>query len=195
MRNQPSAERPGSRSPSVFEVGARCCAILPRLIDGPPLLTLAHHFAVDDVERVGRRLQQFAGDFERFLAHIERRDMRRRRRHHRGARSVRADAEGDAVGLAVDHAALLVIDAERVGGNLRHHGLEALAERGAAGHDFDRAGRVDRNFTPSAGPSPLFSMNMATPMPTSSPAALRRFTSALSFSQSIAANCLSSSPM
>ena len=49
-------------------------------------------------------------------------------------------------------------------------------------------------FTPSVGPSPLFSTNMAMPMPTSSPAALRVFTSALSLSQSILANSLSNSP-
>ena len=119
---------------------------MPRLIEGPAPAILAHDFAVDDVERVGRGLQQFGGGFERLLAHVQRRDMRRRRRHHRGARGVRADAEGDAVGLAVDHAAVLVIDAERVGGDLRHDGLEALAERGAAGDDFDHAGRVDGNF-------------------------------------------------
>ncbi len=35
-------------------------------------------------------------------------------------------------------------------------------------------------LTPSVGPSPLFSTNIATPMPTSSPAAWRLFTSALS---------------
>ena len=52
---------------------------------------------------------------------------------------------GDAVGLAVDDAALPVIDAERVGGNLRHHGLKALAERGAAGDDLDHAGGIDGN--------------------------------------------------
>ena len=39
-----------------------------------------------------------------------------------------ADAERNPVGLAVDDAAAPVIDAERVGGNLRHHGLKALAE-------------------------------------------------------------------
>ena len=59
---------------------------------------------------------------------------------------MRADAIGDAVGLAVDHAAMLVIDAERIGGDLRHHGLETLAERGAAGDDLDHARCVDGNF-------------------------------------------------
>ena len=70
--------------------------------------------------------------------------MRRRCRHHGRARGMRADAERDAVGLPVNHAAAPVIDAERVGGDLRHDGLKALAERGAAGDDLDHARRIDR---------------------------------------------------
>ena len=58
---------------------------------------------------------------------------------------MRTDAEGDAVGLAVDDAALAVIDAERVGGDLRHHRLKTLADRGAAGDDLDQARGVDGN--------------------------------------------------
>ena len=50
---------------------------------------------------------------------------------------MRPDAEGDAVGLAVDDAAAPVIDAEHVGGDLRHHRFEALADRRAAGDDLD----------------------------------------------------------
>ena len=59
---------------------------------------------------------------------------------------MRADTERDAVGLAVDHAAAPVIDAERVGGDLRHHGFKALADRSAAGENLDRARGVDGDF-------------------------------------------------
>ncbi len=58
---------------------------------------------------------------------------------------MRADAERDAIGLAVNDAAAPVIDAERVGGNLRHHRLKPLPERRAAGDDIDHAGRIDGN--------------------------------------------------
>src|ERR1700722_19710626 len=69
--------------------------------------------------------------------------MGRRRRHHGGARGMRANAESDAVGLAVDNAAALIIDTERIGGDLRHDGLKALAERGAASDDLNHPGLVD----------------------------------------------------
>jgi len=58
---------------------------------------------------------------------------------------MRADAEWNAVGLTVNDAAAPVVDAKRVGGNLRHHRLESLAKRGAAGQDLDHAGGIDRD--------------------------------------------------
>ena len=58
---------------------------------------------------------------------------------------MRADAVFDPVGAALDHAHPAVIDAERVGADLRDDGLEALAERRAAGDDLDRAGGLDRD--------------------------------------------------
>jgi hypothetical protein len=90
-------------------------------------------------------LQEFGRHRERFAPHIEGRDMGCRRGHHGGARGMGADAERNAVGLAMNDAAAPVVDAKRVGGNLRHHGLESLAERGAPGQDLDRAGGIDRN--------------------------------------------------
>ena len=56
---------------------------------------------------------------------------------------MRSDAVGDAVGLAVGDAHAAVVDPQHLGANLCHHGLEALAERGAAGDELDRAGGVD----------------------------------------------------
>ena len=54
-----------------------------------------------------------------------------------------------------------VIDAERIGADLRHRGLEALPDRGAAGDQLDRARRIDRRCCAlSDGPSPLFSTKM-----------------------------------
>ena len=49
---------------------------------------------------------------------------------------------------------LPVVDAERVGADLRHHGLEALAERGAAGDHLDHAGGVDLDAHAVGGPEP-----------------------------------------
>jgi hypothetical protein len=56
---------------------------------------------------------------------------------------MRADAVGDAVGLAVGHAHASVVEPQGLGANLRHHGLEALAERCAAGDELDHPRRVD----------------------------------------------------
>src|SRR5262249_32865059 len=69
--------------------------------------------------------------------------MRRVAGHHRSARSMRADAVLDAVGLSRDDAHPPVIDTERLSAYLRHRGDKALTDSGAAGHQFDRAGRVD----------------------------------------------------
>ena len=100
---------------------------------------------MDNVERLNRRLHQLGGDVQRFLTDLERRNPRRRRRHHRGARGVRADAMLDAVGLAVNDAHLLHVGAEHFGSDLSHHGLEALPDRRAAGDDLDLARGVDLN--------------------------------------------------
>ena len=79
------------------------------------------------------------------------------------------DAERDAVGLAVDDAHAPVIDAERVGADLRHHRLEALPDRGppVTTSTAPEVSTVIR--TPSDGPSPLFSTKIASPAPTHSP--------------------------
>ncbi len=108
---------------------------------GRPIL--AHHLAVDDVERVGRRLHQLGRHLDRLGAQLQRGVVGGRRRHHGGARGMRADAELDAVGLAVGDAHAPVVDAQHLGADLRHHGLEALAERGAAGDELDHARGVD----------------------------------------------------
>src|SRR4051794_27449597 len=63
-----------------------------------------------------------------------------------GTGRVGADAVFDEVGLTVDDADTLVIDAERLGGNLRHGGLKALAERSTTGNQFYGAAAVDENL-------------------------------------------------
>jgi hypothetical protein len=61
------------------------------------------------------------------------------RRHDGRARGVRTDSVSDAIGLAVSDAHAAVVDAQSLGAYLRHHGLEALAERGTAGDELDHA--------------------------------------------------------
>jgi hypothetical protein len=58
---------------------------------------------------------------------------------------VRADAETNALGLPMHDAHTAVVDAERLGTDLRHRGLEALTDRGAAGHHFHVAPLVHRD--------------------------------------------------
>ena len=134
----------------------------------------AHDLAVDDVERAGRGLHQLGGRAERRLAQLHRRHAGRLAAHHRDARGKGAHAFVDAVGLAVHDLDAGVVDAERLGGDLRDHGFHALADRGDAGDDFDGAARgLTSMRTLSNGPSPLFSTNIAKPAPTISPAARR----------------------
>ena len=106
-------------------------------------------------------------------AQLHRRQPRRLAAHDGDARGERAHAARDAVGLAVHDTDAGVVDAERIGADLRDHRLDALADRGDAGDDLDARRRVSTSMrTVSNGPSPLFSTNMATPAPTFSP--LRR---------------------
>src|SRR4051812_32188231 len=56
---------------------------------------------------------------------------------------MRADAIGDAISLTVGDTYAPVVDSQHLGADLRHHGLEALAERRAAGDELDRARGVD----------------------------------------------------
>src|SRR5258706_12210706 len=112
--------------------GAQAAGLLMRDLakrdGGPRFLSAPHDNAVDDVEGARGCLQQLGSERRHFGAQIERAVMSRASRHHRGARGVRADAIGDAVGLAVDHRNAAIVDAERVGADLRHHGLEALPQ-------------------------------------------------------------------
>ena len=57
-------------------------------------------------------------------------------------------AEFDAIGSPVNDTDLAIIDAERLGTNLSHDGLEALADGCAAGDDLDVAGDVDVDLGP-----------------------------------------------
>jgi hypothetical protein len=50
---------------------------------------------------------------------------------------------GDPIGLAMGHAHAPVVDAQSLGANLRHHGLEALPERSAAGDELHHTRAID----------------------------------------------------
>src|SRR6185437_16300431 len=103
-----------------------------------------------DVELVCRGLHQLGRGFQRRMAQLPRRHARGLAAHHGDTRGEGAHAAGDAVGLAVHDVDGLVGGAERLGTDLRHHGLDALADRGVAGDDLDAvlfdldADRVER---------------------------------------------------
>src|SRR6516162_11347628 len=61
---------------------------------------------------------------------------------------MRADPVLDPVGMPVHDPHPAIIDAQRIGSDLRHHGLKALSDRRAAGHDFDSTLMVDRDRDP-----------------------------------------------
>ena len=93
--------------------------------------------------------------------------------HDRDTGGERSHSAGDPVRLPMGNTDFPVIDPERVGADLRHHGLHALADRSGAGDDLDRAVAVHRDAhcrTARARSSPR---TCATPAPTFSPAARR----------------------
>ena len=72
-----------------------------------------------------------------------RRDVQRAAGGDRLAAGIGAVAERGGGGVAGDHLHALGRDAEGLGGELRQHGVGALALVGGAGRDHDRAGRPD----------------------------------------------------
>ena len=128
--NQPSAESPAACSRRV-RAGRERTRDRAKADRGARRRVSTHHPPSIDVKRGGRRLQQFGGGLDRLVAQRGRREPRRLAGHDGDARGERADAALDAVGLAVDDAHLPVIDAERIGADLREHGLDALADRRA----------------------------------------------------------------
>jgi len=64
------------------------------------------------------------------------------------------DAVGDAVGLPVNDPHAAVIDAQRVGADLRHRGRKTLPDIGAAGHQFHGSRRIDADACTVGGAQP-----------------------------------------
>ncbi len=71
-------------------------------------------------------------------------------------RGVRPDPLRDAIGLTMHHANIAVIDAQSFGANLRHRGLEALAQRRTAGDELDLAGGIDACLCAVGGTASTF---------------------------------------
>ena len=76
------------------------------------------------------------------------REARRLAGHDGHARGEGPHAIGDLVGLAVHDPDAPIVDAQRIGANLRDHGLDALPDRGRAGDDLDSARCIDRDPHP-----------------------------------------------
>src|SRR5271166_1814919 len=67
-----------------------------------------------------------------------------------------ADAVRDAVSLAVNDTNFFVVHTDGVRTDLRHHRLKALADRRAAGNEFDCAIGVDAGARPISGTAAAF---------------------------------------
>ncbi len=170
-RNQPSAVRPGSRSPSTGESGARWRAMSPSAIDGPSGRSRWTYDTVGDVELF--RLPPAAAqppspapwrESSAPLHGSRRRSSPRRARHARRCR------------IGCGRSAR----ARRAPGGSRRR---AYRRRSAPSQSRTLARRDEPPVTsstapvvsmvmrvPSIGPSPPFSTNTAIPAPTSSPA-------------------------
>ena len=57
-----------------------------------------------------------------------------------------ADSVIDPVRLTMNNANTAIVSPKVFGGNLRHRGFKTLADRGAAGNDFNKAFIVDENL-------------------------------------------------
>ena len=155
-------------------------AISASVIEGPPLRSRRSTAPSTMSRSAAGVCSSSDANSSALCAHQAGGDMHGAAGQHGGARRMRADAVIDAVGLAVDDAHAPVVDAERLGADLRHGGLETLAERGAAGDQLDRAAAVSTEILAlSVGPRPLSSRKIAMPAPTASPAARRRSSSCL----------------
>ena len=111
-------------------------------MDGPEAVTGAHDFAVDNVQIVSAGLHQFGGELQRLATQLGGSQPRCLTAHHRHARGECAEAFVYAVGLAVYDINCLVIDAERIGADLRHRGFDALTDGSDAGDELDIAIRL-----------------------------------------------------
>ena len=112
----------------------------------PGAIVAAHDLAVDDVERVGRR-SAAARPPRRAPSprSFGRRDAGRLAGHHRDARGEGAHAVAMRSVWPWTTRMRSIVDAERIGADLRDHRLDALADRRGAGDHFDRAVGVDRD--------------------------------------------------
>ena len=155
----------------------------------------AHDLAVDDIEIGGARLHELGGSGKRLVAQLHCRKPCRLATHHGDARGEGAHALVDAVGLAVDDAHADVIDAKRVGADLRHRRLHALADRGDAGNHLDGAVvcDLDAHGVERAEPAFLHEHRKAGADCFAAPRAVC-LKSRCSSSQSAAASALSSRP-
>ena len=117
-----------------------------RLTEGPAAASLRVTSPSITSKQLGRRLQEFGGDFDGFGPHRAGGDPRRLAGHDRDARSKGAEPILDAVGAAVGHADFVVVNAKCVGADLRDDGLDALSNRGRTGNHLHIARSVDGDF-------------------------------------------------
>ena len=122
--------RPKARGARAAQASSRAqarCAISPRVTEGPGRGVVAHHLAVDDVERVGRRAAAV---------------RRRPRSPWRAPRARRSRVASPVMTVTREANAPMpnsmrsvwpwmtrtraIVDAERIGADLRDHGLDAL---------------------------------------------------------------------
>ena len=142
---------------AVREAGCRAAAISPSVIEGPD----DGRPCASPRRRRCRASSGAAAAAARPRSSIAlartstRRKPRRLAGHHRDARGEGAHARNAMRSVRpCTTRTRVVIDAERIGANLRHHRLDALPDRGGAGHDLDRAGRIDRDLHAVERPEP-----------------------------------------
>ncbi len=92
------------------------------------------------------RLEQVRGDAPALGDHLVGGEPERRAADHRGARAGAALAEGDRVGVAVDHAQVLGREAEPLVRDLPVHGLVSLALVLGADHERRAAARLEADL-------------------------------------------------
>ena len=139
--NHDSAER----AAALPQGSGRARRLRRSVTEAPRALPASAKTPLIDGDHARVSLKERRGDVDELARAARSPPCERRSGHDGGARGEGAHAVADAVGLAVDDADRRERRGKGVGADLGDDGLDALPERGGAGHHLDAAGLFERD--------------------------------------------------